>query len=328
MAWSTGPEYQRLRVAVGDCSPELSQSLKDALQSRGVVDVTLCDTTEHLYRTLDSRVIDLVVYDYHLLGSRFVEAMQKIRRNEVGQNPFVTIVATIRESSLETVRRLIDGGVDDLIRSSASADRIFASIDKSIRRRKPFAITYDYVGPTRPVARRDPAPDVAQARVPNTLKSRLLERVSDESIDQIVVKAAEKLTRLQIQSCGAEIDLLAHRIADTCNGEAGTTENRVMHGALLKIGIVADVLRHRANNTPVDRVSDLAATLMPIAQRVLEAPIGRAAVEVQLLTQVATAVRRALSAEEAAQPVIREIADTVGTFTRRASSEAAQPFVV
>ncbi len=183
MVWSTGPEYRRIRVAVGDCAPEISEATKDALQQRGVESVTLCNTLEGLYRALDEKIIDLVLYDYHLLGDQFVEVMQRIRRKDVGLNPFVTVVATMRESSLETIRRLIDGGVDDLIRSPAGIDRIFASIDKSLRRRKPFIVTYDYVGPNRPVAQRNVVLETAQIRVPNTLKSRLLERRSDDDIE-------------------------------------------------------------------------------------------------------------------------------------------------
>ena len=319
MAWSRGPEYPRLRVAIGDCAPEMSAAIRDGLQGRGVEDVVICDTTEQLFRALDQKIIDLVLYDYHLLGARFVEVMQKIRRNEIGRNPFVTVVATMRETSLETVRRLIDGGVDDLLRSPAGADRIFRVIDKSIRRRKPFTVAYDYVGPARPMARREAALEAAQVRVPNTLKSRLLERISDDDIEAMVEKAVQNLALRQIRSCGVEIDALAHRVAETYSG----ADNRLVRDALSKIGTVATDLRHRTAGTPSERVSDLAATLMPIAQRIIAAPAGCAAREVQLLSQLAAAVCRALSADAETQPAIREIADMVGSFTSRTAPGGA-----
>ncbi len=324
MAWSTGPEYQRIRVVVGDCAPEISDAIKAGLEARGVVDITICNTTDGLYRALDDKVVDLLIYDYHLLGARFIETMQKIRRHEVGRNPFLTVIATIRESSLETVRRLIDGGIDELLRSPASTERIFAVMDKSIRRRKPFMVTYDYVGPARPGARRNATQDAVHVRVPNTLKSRLIERIRDEDIESTVTRAVELLAQRQIQSCGVEIDALAHRVADTCNGAEGGDENRAMRGALLKIGTVADDLRHRAGGTSLERVSDLAATLIAIAQRIVEAPVGRAAVEVRLLSQLAAAVRRALAAEDGAPSAIREITDAVGSFTRRGPTAPAE----
>lgn len=324
MVWSTGPEYRRIRVAVGDCAPEISEATKDALQQRGVESVTLCNTLEGLYRALDEKIIDLVLYDYHLLGDQFVEVMQRIRRKDVGLNPFVTVVATMRESSLETIRRLIDGGVDDLIRSPAGIDRIFASIDKSLRRRKPFIVTYDYVGPNRPVAQRNVVLETAQIRVPNTLKSRLLERRSDDDIESLVAKAAGDLALRQIQSCGTEIDALARCVAETCTGIAGSSEHRAMRNAVSKMGAVTNALRERARGTPLEHVSVLTATLMPIAHRIVAAPIGGAAVEVRLLTQLAAAVCRALSSEADAQPAIREITDAVGSFARRPTVIADQ----
>jgi DNA-binding NarL/FixJ family response regulator len=317
MAWSTGPEYQRIRVVIGDCAPELSQAIRASLEARGVVDIAICDTIDGLYRALDEKIVDLLIYDYHLLGARFIEVMQKIRRREVGRNPFLTVVATIRESSLETVRRLIDGGVDELLQSPAPPDRLFAVIDKSIRRRKPFMVTYDYVGPARPAARRDAIHEAAQLRVPHTLKSRLLERKSDLDIEATVTRAAEMLSQRQIQSCGAEIDALAQHVADICNGSEDDDNNRAMYGALLKIGAVADDLSLRANGTSLERVSALIATLTPIAQRIIEAPMGRANTEIRLLSQLAAAVRRALSTDDSAPSAIREIADAVDGFARR-----------
>ncbi len=63
---------------------------------------------------------------------------------------------------------------------------------------------------------------------------------------------------------------------------------------------------------------------MPIAHRIVAAPIGGAAVEVRLLTQLAAAVCRALSSEADAQPAIREITDAVGSFARRPTVIADQ----
>jgi DNA-binding response OmpR family regulator len=321
MAWSTGPDYQRLRVVIGDCAPELAAAVESGLRRRGVHDIVVCDTAESLFHALDERVIDFLLYDYHLLGARFVETMQKIRRKDVGRNPFITVVATIRETSLETIQRVIDGGVDDLIRSPASPDRIFARIDKSIRRRKPFTVSYDYVGPARPAAHGGKTAEAARLRVPNTLKNRLIDQHTDGEIDSAVFKASVNMRTRQMQSCGAEIDSLARRVADICHGSEAGEDRRAMRVALEKIGVVADDLRVQASGMPTEGVANLAATLMPVAQRIVAAPPGEAEVEVQLLAQLAAAIRRALATEaESLEPAIREIAAAVGGFARRSAS--------
>ena len=321
------PRYDRIRVAIGDGDAAVATGLKEALHERGIVEVILCETTERLYRALDDEIVDLVLYDYHMLGDQFVEVMQRIRRKEVGQNPFVTIVATIRESTAETVRRLIDAGVDDLIRMPASIDRVFESIANSARRRRPFVITYEYVGPQRPVrnARKRIAEPTPGIRVPNTLKSRAFDGVSEESVRALVEAAVKKMVDQQLASCGNEIGNLAKRVAETYASIDGSERNQQMRGSLNRMAVVANDLRSKATGTSSESVSDLAATLIPITQRILDAPAGRALIEVQLLSQLAAAVRCALQIEGEAEPAIHQITETVGDFTRRHAPDPAHP---
>ena len=309
--------YDRIRVAIGDSDAEVAASLKNQLHERGIVEVIQCDSTERLFRALDDEIVDLLIYDYHLLGDRFVEAMQRIRRKEVGQNPFITIVATIRDSAAQTVRRLIDAGVDDLIRMPASIDRVFESIRNSTRRRRPFVVTYEYVGPMRPVARSEKRRTEVGVKVPNTLKSRAIDGIAEEEVRKLVESAVQSMVERQLAACGVEIDALARRVADSYASIEGTDRNRAMRGSLSRMAAVAGALHARAIGTPSERVSDLAATLIPITQRILEAPNGRAMIEVQLLSQLAAAVKCALSVEPDADPTIRAITDTVDNYTRR-----------
>ncbi len=304
--------YNAIRVVVGDCAPESSLAVQTALLERGIPRVTVCDGTESLYRALDAQLVDLLIYDYHLLGPRFIEVMQRIRRGEVGQNPFLTIVATVRDSSIDIVRRSIDAGVDDLFRAPAAGSRLVTSINKSLFRRKPFTATYDYVGPVRPLARRERLLESAQIRVPNTLAARVIEGADEDEVRRQVEGAAQRMNMRRIQFCGAEIDRLAHTVTDGYGSVH--MDNGTLRGTLERLGAVADDLRRRALGTPSEYIADLAVMLVSIGQRILAAPIGRAVVEVQLLSQLATAVRRALTVEAEAAPAIREIADAVSTF--------------
>lgn len=319
--------FERVRVVIGDSDADIAAGIKDSLHERGIVEVLECSTTEKLYRALDEEIVDLLLYDYHLLNAQFVAVMQRIRRKEVGLNPFVTIIATIRDSKAEIVERLIDAGVDDLIRMPISIDRVFESIGNSTRRRKPFVVASDYVGPTRPSRRhgRSAAPGAANpVQVPNTLKSRAIDDVPEEELQRIVASAVEKMVAKQLEACGLEIDALAQRVTETYSAAGQNQGGFAMRGALNRMAAVADDLQKRAEGTSSEGVSDLASALIPITQRILEAPGGRAAVEVQILSQLATAVRRALTVEPDAQPAMQEIASTVSGFARRRPGVGAQ----
>ncbi len=66
--------------------------------------------------------------------------MQMVRRKSRGLNPFTIIVATVDDSDMETVQRLVKAGVDDMIRRPVTGQRLFESIGNLMEQRKPFVV--------------------------------------------------------------------------------------------------------------------------------------------------------------------------------------------
>ena len=80
--------------------------------------------------------------------------------------------------------------------------------------------------------------------------------------------------------------------------------------------MIADDLRLRCRGTSSERVGDLATMLIAICQRIINKPIGRATIEVQLLEKLAVAIRRAVSVERHSVRVMQEIAATIAKYSR------------
>lgn len=314
---ATQPRFDNVRMVLGESNPDLSATIKGALGSRGLRGIVTASGAKRLFEALDAEIVDLLLYDYDMLGSESTEVMQRIRRRGLGRNPFVVVVATVRETAIETVRRLINGGIDDLIRKPVSIDRLFESIGGFTQSRKPFVVSYGYVGPTRRVMRRPNENPKDLIEVPNTLRSRAIEGVSDAELQQIVDTAIKNLDERQLESFGVEIDILAKRIADFYGDEQTHEDMQDVRGALYRLEVVGEELRERCRGTGTERVGDLATMLIALAQRVLRSPTGNARLEVELLGKLATAIRRALSVERHSVDVMREIADAIATFTQR-----------
>jgi DNA-binding response OmpR family regulator len=277
---------------------------------------------DQLYGALDAEIVDVLMYDYDLLNKDFVDVMQRVRRKVHGKNPFLIIIATVRDSAFDTVRHLISAGVDDLIRKPVSIDRLFESLNTFTQKRKPFVVSYDYVGPTRRLGKRGAggaaAPSPAQLiRVPNTLRSRAVEGVSDAELEQIVNTAVASIDDKRLESYGIEIDILARRVleayADPADGHEDVLEFK---NGLRRIELIADDLRERCRGTSSERVGDLATMMIAISQRIVNKPMGRATIEVQLLEKLAVAIRRAVSVERNSVRVMQEIAATIAKFSR------------
>lgn len=309
------PHYDRLRMVLGEGDPGVADALGNSLRARGIRQLQTCSGTDQLFDSLDTEIVDLLIYDYDLLGNDFIDVMQRIRRKARGKNPFVIIVATVKDSAAETVQRLIGGGVDDLIRKPFSVDRLFESIGTFSHERKPFFVSYNYVGPTRRTGQRAVEPANQIIRVPNTLRSRAIELIGDDELERIVNNAIHGLEDKQIEALGIEIDVLATRVSDYYGLTVKEDEQEV-RGWLFRMEMVADELRKRSRGTRYERVSELATMVIALTQRTLRSQGTAPNVEVQLLTKLSAAIRRALSVERNSVDVMREISRTIADFTR------------
>jgi len=309
------PHYDRLRVILGEGDQSISESMGHAMRQRGIRQLRTCNGTDQLFNSLDAEIVDLLVYDYDMLGSDFIDVMQRIRRRARGKNPFVIIVATVKDSAAETVQSLIGGGVDDLLRKPFSVDRLFESIGTFSYERKPFFVSYNYVGPTRRSGQRATEPANQILRVPNTLRSRAIELIGDDELERIVNAAVQGLEDKQIEALGIEIDVLAARVADNYGNPTRESEQE-LKGWLYRMEAVADELRKRSRGTRYERVSELATMVIALTQRTLRSEGITPNIEVQLLTKLSAAIRRALSVERNSVEVMREISRTIADFTR------------
>jgi DNA-binding response OmpR family regulator len=324
------PRFDRVRFVMGEDGLDTS-GVMDSLYARGLRKAVHCGAKDQLLEALDAEIVDVLMYDHELLNKDFVDVMQRIRRKVYGKNPFLIIIAAVRDSAFQTVRQLISAGADDLIRKPISIDRLFESLNTFSHRRKPFTVSYDYVGPTRRLGKRGVAgqggvqgqrggqgQDHEQLiRVPNTLRSRAVEGVSDAELEGLVNAAVSRIDDKRKESYGIEVDILAKKLLEAYTT---TTDDREVYleikTTLQRIELIGDDLRRRSKESPMDRVGDLATMMVALAQRIFHRPIGSAMIEVRLLEKLAVAIRRSVSVERNSLGVMQEIATTIARFTR------------
>jgi CheY-like chemotaxis protein len=263
---------------------------------------------------MDQNLVDLLLYDYDLPGEDFVEVMQRIRGKAHGRNPFVVVIATVKDSDMETVRRLISAGVDDLIRKPLSIGRLVDGIDKFTVGRKPFAASREYIGPTRRPISRDRQDPAGLFQVPNTLRSKAVHNVSDAELQRMVDVARIELEDKRLESCGAEITFLAQRVT----ADYGVAAKRLeVEAAFRRLLVVADDLYQRRDGTSSQQVANLAKMLLAVVMRAAQQAPGQATTEVQLLSKLAQAIRRALTVERNSVSLMQEIVEAVSGFADR-----------
>lgn len=312
------PKFERLRFVLGQADSGEAQIVRDSLKARGIGHIAECNgNADRLLDTLDAEIVDLIVYDYELQRERFAEMMQFIRKKARGKNPFVLIVATVGESDSGTVRHLARAGIDDLIRRPVTGARLAASVDQLMERRRPFLVTRDYVGPSRRFGgRSDRAGDNALIQVPNTMRARAVDNVTESELERIVQAAVANLRDKQIVAAGFDLAFIARQMIDAyASLKEGPGRAEDVRRLLTQLEGAAAELMDRCRAGQFERIADLAKMVIALTERLGRGSLGRAGVEVQLVGKLAEAIRRAVVTERESADTMRDIAATIGTFT-------------
>jgi DNA-binding response OmpR family regulator len=180
-----------------------------ALFNLGFRRIETVATLDALGECIMRRPPDLALCEAQGAEAGLCAMIQSLRQGMSGYNPFVVIIVTAWENNNSLVSRVINSGADDLLLRPFSAGVLGARIRLHVERRKGFIITSDYVGPDR---RRGPMRnwDGELFEPPNSLKMKVLERLTDEAANQRLdaqLKQAratlnsEKLKRDAFQIC-------------------------------------------------------------------------------------------------------------------------------
>ena len=141
--------FGKVRTVLCETNPALRSGLQAALYGRGLRDVIICKDGPGLVKTLEDEVIDLIVCDVDLPGFDFCQMAQSVRQRDCGRNPFAMIISTLSDASVGEVRKVINAGVDRVVRKPMSMTVLTGHVDALTQSRRPFVATERYVGPSR-----------------------------------------------------------------------------------------------------------------------------------------------------------------------------------
>ena len=168
--------------------------------------------------------------------------IQGVRRSEVGDNPFVIILATTWRRDGSIIKQVVDSGADDLVARPISTNVLGDRIRLLVDRRKGFVVTSDYIGPDR---RRTARPgDIKCMDAPNPLKLRALETATEEEIGRLMIETIaagkEKLNLEKIRRDAVQLCLQWRML------EKRAPEARDFGEILARIGRLASEMKSRA----------------------------------------------------------------------------------
>ena len=232
------------KVVFVDCEAANRTLLEDTLRQIGFRHIAPCDTLGQFAVILGIENPDLVFIDIDAQSDAAYQTIRGLRDGEIGENPFVVVVALTGRPDVESVAAALAAGADDMVVKPISVLALQQRIVTQIDARKEFIATDDYLGPDRRAEVRDlDDSDLVSIVVPNALRfaatgdaaaapsaERIQETLHNLSIQKFY-HLAQKIARI----AGQQRDLMerSKKVVDTAWAVQEVSETLVEIDALV-----------------------------------------------------------------------------------------------
>jgi len=261
-----------VRVLVGEADKRIQTGVKYALQSMGFKNIEIAMTYEAIESAISADGVDLLLTETEVPGGEVCELMQKIRVQDVGENPFLVAIAMTDPSDEDAVKNVLNAGFDDLIVKPLSSGNLTKRISRVVTYRKPFVVTFDYTGPDRRSKKRaSTTQSVPLIRVPNPIQAQIDGEYRTKAFREKVDRAKKILKDQKAERLSNQITWLIERIMPSCMDDTLSAETI---GYLGSVSMVAKQVLDFISDTPF-ATEDVTFTTADAIAETIRANSGR-----------------------------------------------------
>ena len=302
-------DYRNVGLILGDPNVLLRQGLKGALFSQGFRDIVDTDKISVIREAIDDGKVDLLICDAELSDGDPCALIHDIRHHNVGNNPFIVTIALIDVPDRELVMRIMGSGADDVLLKPVSAAKLMERVENLIHKRKRFVVTTDYIGPNRRDGGRGEGEDIPEIDVPNPVKVKAEGRADDETLQRAIDAVTGVLNEQKIERHAHQISyLVEHIIPRYQDGKTTDPEVRI---ELERLQLVSEDISRRMQGTSYAHVGDLCQSMVTVAKAVREKAMEPNSKDLQLMPELARAIKRAFEPADEAVALARDISESV-----------------
>ncbi len=302
---------EEIDVIIVDSDRLSRQTIRNILSDNGIRRITMANNMRDMIGTLDVSSPDLLIADHEMPDGDLSDFVHKLRHYETKYNPFLPIIATAWSPTHETVRNIIQSGVDHIVSKPLSAGQLMQRIKVLALARKPFIVTSHYIGPDRRKKDDERPSEATPVRVPNTLNMKatgggeinpvILQEEIDACIKQVNIQKLERNAQ--------QVNFLVDRIVP---GLAMGGPDETTSRSLDRLLYVSEDIARRMGGTPYAHVSELCNTMIDVTKRIISAGDFPAPKDVELLKPVARSIQAGFDEKgEDAQRMAMEISKSV-----------------
>lgn len=142
-------DYSRLKILVVEDHEPTQAFLKEVLQAAGVVHLQIVADVKSALPLLKDRLLDLLITDLNLGDINGQALIKAVRQNPQFTNRHMPIIVLTRDTRADTVRNVLNLGVNRFISKPATAEIIVDAVRSVLERPRVFITSKDYFGPDR-----------------------------------------------------------------------------------------------------------------------------------------------------------------------------------
>ncbi len=299
-------KYDSVEIVLADSGGHLRADMKTALAHAGFLQIRHTGALSNVTASVENLLgPDILICDMALESGEVGELVSSVRHNDLGRNPFLCVIGITWDPTTEEVSRVINSGVDHLLRAPVSPEQILTRIKAMIRARAPFVVTTTYIGPDRRKQGRGPS-KIPVFEVPNTLREKATGNFIFGDMEKTLRQAVGDLNNRRIDAQAEAIMNLASKIAE----EALKKGSEGLQPQIEHLDRMVRAMERCAAQHGLSHIAELCNASVKVVDELWENGAANAQKDLALLGHMGRAIRTALFPENS-KDVARSIAQIV-----------------
>lgn len=251
---------------------------------------------------------DILICDAGVRSGDLFKLTSAIRNNEVGQNPFMAILALSWDPTERLVRDAANSGADFLIAAPFSPKQIIDRVRSLVFNRAPFVVTSDYVGPDRRDGseRDNTAP---RLEVPNSLRDKTTGRFDAREYREQVQSSIAAINAHKMERHARRLAEDAKTVAEDFARDPYSIDPECLN----RLQISAADLKWRAQEAALLSIVELSEAVQNVVRQVHRGPPDSIGKAIELLKQLSLAIRAAIDPAEQTTSIAYDIVEAVSS---------------
>ena len=235
------PYPANIDIVYAEGDQRLRHNLRAALNHNGYRGIREFSNLDGATGAIKLASPDIFLVDGSLSNGNSFDTIEKLRHHKLGRNPFLSVIVSCDAPDAQTVTKFINSGVDYLVVKPVAPSQLIQRFKMIARKRKPFEVTSDYIGPDRSeFMKAEDGEAGGLIEVPNTvgMKSRN-QMVSAAELEELVYSVMDDINVERLRQDARRIAYLVVRVADLLKD--GHTNGRLKSDAVRILRIIVDI---------------------------------------------------------------------------------------